>query len=53
MFFQFQNNAERLNPFATLMVVDDRQSVYGSLHRWNIQESAQNESSHKVTYIRG
>ena len=41
------------NPFATLMVVNDRQMVYSSLRRWNMRESAQNESSQKVTYIRG
>ena len=41
------------NPFATLTVVNGRQSVYGGLRVWNVRESAQNESSHKVTYIRG
>ena len=51
-----QNKALRLsnfNPFTTLTVVNNRQSVYSSLHKGNMRESAQNESSHKVTYIRG
>ena len=38
---------------AALTVVNDRQNVYGYLHRWNLQESAQNKSSYKVIYIRG
>ena len=41
------------NPFATLTVVNNCQSIYSGLHRQNMQESAQNESSHKATYIRG
>ena len=42
-----------INRFATLTVVNDRQSVYGGLRGRNVRESAQNESSHKVIYIRG
>ena len=38
-----------INPFATLTVVSERQSVYGGLRGRNVRESAQNESSHNVS----
>ena len=46
-------NSNLFNSCATLTVVNDCHAVYGSLRGQTIRESPQNESSQKITYIRG